>query len=115
MLLKPFGEWGTRKSMEVFLGPEVRRQQGAAEFLRLLSQHYRYRREPVPVVDDAALQRATMPTLAVLGGRDTFIDTPRTAARLSRLVPSATVRVLPGVGHLLPAQTDPILEFLTGR
>jgi pimeloyl-ACP methyl ester carboxylesterase len=113
LLLKPFGEWGTRKSMELFLGPEVRRQQGSAEFVRLLSQHYRYRREPVPVVDDDALRRATMPVLAVLGARDAFIDTPRTAARLSRLVPSATVRVLPGIGHLLPAQTTPILEFLT--
>jgi pimeloyl-ACP methyl ester carboxylesterase len=113
VLLRPFGEWGRRRSMEVLLGPEVRRQQGALEFVRLLVQHYRYRREPVPVVDDAALRRATMPTLAVLGARDTFIDTPRTADRLSRLVQSASVRVLPGIGHLLPAQTRPVLEFLT--
>jgi len=112
VLLKPFGEWGKRKSMEVLLGPEVRRQQAAVEFVGLLSRHYRYRREPVPVIDDAALRGATMPILAVLGGRDAFIDTPRTAERLSQLVPSATVRVLPGIGHLLPAQTAPILEFL---
>jgi pimeloyl-ACP methyl ester carboxylesterase len=114
VLLKPFGEWGKQRSMEVLLGPEVRRQRGSAEFVRLLTQHYRYRREPVPLVDDEALRRATMPVLAVLGGRDAFIDTPRTAQRLSRLVPSATVRVLPGIGHLLPAQTAPVLEFLTG-
>jgi pimeloyl-ACP methyl ester carboxylesterase len=112
VLLKPFGEWGERKSMEVLLGPEVRRQPRSAEFVGLLAQHYRYRREPVPVVDDAALRGARMPILAILGGRDAFIDTPRTAERLSRLVPSATVRVLPGIGHLLPAQTAPILEFL---
>jgi pimeloyl-ACP methyl ester carboxylesterase len=110
--LKPFGQWGKRKSVEVLLGPEVRRQQGSVEFVELLARHYRYRREPVPVIDDAALRGATMPILAVLGGRDAFIDTPRTAQRLSRLVPSATVRVLPGIGHLLPAQTAPILEFL---
>jgi pimeloyl-ACP methyl ester carboxylesterase len=113
VLVKQFGEWGEKKSMELFLGPEVRRQRGSAEFVRLLSRHYRYRREPVPVVDDAALRRATMPVLAVLGARDAFIDTPRTAARLSRLVPSATVRVLPGIGHLLPAQTAAVLEFLS--
>lgn len=112
VLLKPFGQWGERKSMEVLLGPEVRRQQGSVEFVELLARHYRYRHEPVPVVDDAALRGAPMPVLAVLGGRDAFIDTPRTAQRLSRLVPSATVRVLPGIGHLLPAQTAPILEFL---
>jgi pimeloyl-ACP methyl ester carboxylesterase len=113
VLVKPFGAWGEQKSMELLLGPEVRRQRGSAEFVRLLSRHYRYRREPVPVVDDAALRRATMPVLAVLGARDAFIDTPRTAARLSRLAPSATVRVLPGIGHLLPAQTAAVLEFLT--
>jgi pimeloyl-ACP methyl ester carboxylesterase len=115
LLLKPFGEWGERRSMELFLGPEVRRQQDSVEFVRLLSQHYRYRREPVPVVDDAALRRATMPVLAILGARDAFIDTPRTARRLSRFAPSATVRILPGAGHLLPAQTGPVLEFLTAR
>lgn len=113
VLLRPFGEWGKRRSMELFLGPEVRTQHGSMAFVRLLSQHYRYRREPVPVVDDAALRRATMPVLAILGARDTFIDSPRSAERLSRLVPSATVRVLPGVGHLLPGQTTPVLEFLT--
>ncbi|GAA5109690.1 alpha/beta fold hydrolase [Pseudonocardia adelaidensis] len=112
-LLRPFGEWGKRRSLEALLGPEVRRQHGSVEFVRLVSQHFRYRREPVPVVDDAALRRATMPVLAILGGRDAFIDSPRTAERLSRLVPSATVQVLPDAGHLLPAQTAPVLEFLT--
>jgi pimeloyl-ACP methyl ester carboxylesterase len=112
VLLKPFGEWGKQKSMELLLGPEVRTQTGSAEFVRLLSQHFRYRREPVPVVDDAALRRAAMPVLAILGARDAFIDTPRTA---ERLVPSATVRVLPGIGHLLPAQTASVLAFLTAR
>jgi pimeloyl-ACP methyl ester carboxylesterase len=115
VLLKPFGEWGKRRSMELFLGPEARTQRGSAEFVRLVSQHFRHRREPVPVVDDAALRRAAMPILAILGARDAFIDSPRTAERLSRLVPSATVRVLPDAGHLLPAQTAPILEFLTAR
>jgi pimeloyl-ACP methyl ester carboxylesterase len=115
VLLKPFGKWGKRMSMEVLLGPEVRAQAGSTEFVDLISQHFHYRRERVPVVDDAALRRATMPILAILGARDAFIDTPRTAERLSRLVPSATVRVLPGIGHLLPAQTAPVLEFLTAR
>jgi pimeloyl-ACP methyl ester carboxylesterase len=115
VLLKPLGEWGKRRSMELLLGPEVRRQAGSAEFAQLVSQHFRYRREPVPVVDDAALGHATMPILAILGARDAFIDSPRTAERLSRLVPSATVGVLPDIGHLLPAQTEPIMAFLRAR
>jgi pimeloyl-ACP methyl ester carboxylesterase len=65
-------------------------------------------------VDDDALRRATMPLLVVLGARDALIDSRRTAERLSRLVPSATVRVLPDAGHLLPSQTEPIMQFLGG-
>ena len=44
--------------------------------------------------------------------RDALFGSPGTLDRLERLAPSATVRVLPGVGHLLPAQIAPILEFL---
>jgi excisionase family DNA binding protein len=115
LLLKPFGEWGKRKSVELALGPVLRTlPRQADDFVQLVARHFRYRREPVPVVDDDALRRATMPLLVVLGARDALIDSRRTAERLSRLVPSATVRVLPAAGHLLPAQTEPIVEFLEG-
>jgi pimeloyl-ACP methyl ester carboxylesterase len=116
LLLTPFGEWGQRRSMALVLGPALRTlPPSAGEFTRLVARHFRYRMEPVPVVDDAALGRATMPLLVVLGARDALIDSRRTAERLARLVPSATVRVLPDAGHLLPAQTEPVLEFLAGR
>jgi pimeloyl-ACP methyl ester carboxylesterase len=115
LLLKPFGEWGKRKSVELALGPVLRTlPRQADDFVQLVARHFRYRREPVPVVDDDALRRATMPFLVVLGARDALIDSRRTAERLSRLVPSATVRVVPEAGHLLPAQTEPIVEFLEG-
>jgi pimeloyl-ACP methyl ester carboxylesterase len=115
LLLKPFGEWGKRKSVELVLGPVLRTlPRQADDFVQLVARHFRYRREPVPVVDDDVLRRATMPFLVVLGARDALIDSRRTAERLSRLVPSATVRVLPGAGHLLPPQTEPIVEFLEG-
>lgn len=115
LLLKPFGAWGRRRSLAAVLGPVVHTVPATAlDFVQLVSRHFRYRRDPVPVVDDGALRRATMPILAVLGGRDALVDTPATRARLERCVPSATVRVLPDAGHLLPAQTAVILEFLQG-
>jgi pimeloyl-ACP methyl ester carboxylesterase len=115
-LVKPLGEWGQRRSVGLVLGPVLRTlPRATSDFVLLVAQHFRYRREPVPVVDDAALRRATMPILVVLGARDALVDSRRSAERLSRLVPSATVRVLPDVGHLLPSQTEPVLEFLRAR
>jgi pimeloyl-ACP methyl ester carboxylesterase len=116
LLLKPFGAWGQQRSLALVLGPVLRTvPRPTVDFVLLVSRHFRYRREPVPVVDDDALRRATMPLLVVLGARDLIIDSRRTAERLSRLVPSATVRVLPDAGHLLPSQTAQIMEFLTTR
>jgi pimeloyl-ACP methyl ester carboxylesterase len=96
------------------LGPEMQTMAnaGAGGFVQLVNRHFRYRREPVPVVDDDALRRVTMPVLAVVGARDAFFDSRDTQDRLERLVPSATVHVLPQAGHLLPAQTAEILRFL---
>jgi pimeloyl-ACP methyl ester carboxylesterase len=116
LLLKPFGAWGQQRSLALVLGPVLRTvPRPTVDFALLVARHFRYRREPVPVVDDDALRRATMPLLVVLGARDLIIDSRRTAERLSRLVPSATVHVLPDTGHLLPSQTAQILEFLTAR
>jgi pimeloyl-ACP methyl ester carboxylesterase len=112
LLLRPFGSWGRRRSVGMLLGPVARTVTQASDYVQLVAQHFRYRREPVPIVDDDALHTATMPLLAVVGARDAFFDSAGTRDRLERLAPSATVRVLPAVGHLLPAQTAPIQEFL---
>lgn len=113
-LLGRFGAWGRRRSLVMVLGPEMQTMAnaGAGGFVQLVNRHFRYRREPVPVVDDDALRRVTMPVLAVVGARDAFFDSRDTQDRLERLVPSATVHVLPQAGHLLPAQTAEILRFL---
>jgi hypothetical protein len=47
-----------------------------------------------------------------LGRRDVMIDAEQTARRLAANVPSATVRLLPDAGHLLPDQTATVLDLL---
>ena len=113
LLLKPFGERGRRRAMAAMLGSEVHAgPRVAADFVQLVAQHFRHRRETFPIVDDDALRRLTMPVLVIAGARDAVFDSPGTRERFERLAPAATVRLLPGLGHLLPAQTGPILEFL---
>jgi pimeloyl-ACP methyl ester carboxylesterase len=53
-----------------------------------------------------------MPVLAIVGARDAMLDSADTARRLSRAVPHAQISLLPDVGHFIPNQTKPILDFL---
>jgi pimeloyl-ACP methyl ester carboxylesterase len=59
------------------------------------------------------------PTLVLWGDQDRF-DEPWQANELARRIPHATVRILPGCGHMLhedcPAQAIPALaSFLAGE
>jgi pimeloyl-ACP methyl ester carboxylesterase len=50
----------------------------------------------------------------LVGELDVMVDSVETKRRLEGAVPHATVRLLPGVGHFIPAQPAEELEFLTG-
>jgi pimeloyl-ACP methyl ester carboxylesterase len=53
-----------------------------------------------------------MPVLAILGGRDVFIDSEGTRRRLQQNVQRLDLRFLPEAGHSLVGQAEPILQFL---
>jgi pimeloyl-ACP methyl ester carboxylesterase len=110
------GRWGRRKALELVAGPEPADASAAerafAEFVLLIFEHFRPRVVKVPVFSDEALQRLTMPVLAIVGGNDVFLDSADTKRRLQRVVPHAEVRYLPEAGHVLRDQSAVILEFL---
>jgi pimeloyl-ACP methyl ester carboxylesterase len=111
------GPWGRKKVLARIGGPTATADapppvRAFAEFMGLIFKHFRPRTETLPRFDDAALQRLTMPTLAVLGGRDAFIDSAGTRARLEANLPHVEVRYLPEAGHFLPRQTETVLGFL---
>jgi pimeloyl-ACP methyl ester carboxylesterase len=66
----------------------------------------------LPVYADEQLQRLHMPVLFVDGEDDVIIDAGRSAQRLSRLVPSAEIRLLTNCGHVLTNSIEYILPFL---
>ena len=68
----------------------------------------------LPVFSDEALQRLTMPVLAIVGGKDVLMDSAETKRRLERNVPRAEVRYLPEATHFIRGETQAILEFLCG-
>ncbi|RZS29762.1 pimeloyl-ACP methyl ester carboxylesterase [Herbihabitans rhizosphaerae] len=116
-VLNLFGEWGKRRSMALILGSEYSTMKpehvtAIGERQHLVAKHYRYR-TTLPVLGDDALRRLAMPLHVLAGARDVMLDTATTKRRLDALVPHATVRLLPGVGHLIVGHEDEQLEFLT--
>jgi pimeloyl-ACP methyl ester carboxylesterase len=114
--LRMLGRWGRKKAAELVLGRAPANPSPAVQyflsFIALIHKYFRARIVKLPIFSDQALQRLTMPVLAIVGGKDLLFDSAETKARLERNVPRAQIRYLPEAGHLIPAQTAEILEFL---
>ncbi|MFI6825776.1 alpha/beta fold hydrolase [Kribbella sp. NPDC050241] len=106
LFLQPFGRWGTLQTMRLVAGPLP--SGDATEYGRFALQvheHFRPRRVRLPVFTDEQL--AKLDLLVIVGGRDRMLDAQETKRRL----PEQTV-VLPKAGHMVPAQTERVLEWL---
>jgi pimeloyl-ACP methyl ester carboxylesterase len=116
LALRMLGRWGRRKAAEWVLGRAPGNPSPAVQyfmdFMALIHKNLRPRMVKLPVFSDEALQRLTMPVLAIVGGKDVLLDSAETKRRLERNVPRIEVRYLPEAGHLIPPQTAAILEFL---
>jgi pimeloyl-ACP methyl ester carboxylesterase len=115
--LMRLGDRGRRLALRLALGPTPAPSTPAArafaDYALLIQQHYRPRRDRLPVFTDAQLRALTMPLLVVTGARDGLLDSRQTTRRVRRLLPHAEVILLPDSGHLLLGQTQRISEFLT--
>lgn len=110
------GRWGRRKMMERIAGTPTpapsRDQAEAASFFELILSHFRPRTASLPRFDDAALDRLSMPVLAIIGGKDVFIDALGTRTRLEAHVHDLTMSFLPDAHHFVPGQAPTIEAFL---
>lgn len=111
------GPWGRRKMMDrVRGGPEPTEVSPEAkafgDFMQLIFRNFRPRTERLPRFDDTALAGLTMPLLAILAGRDVFIDSAGTRQRLLAHAPQTEVVWLPEAGHMLVGHAAVIDTFL---
>lgn len=81
------------------------------DFMNLIVESYNPIQE-LPVYTDEQLQRLNMPVLFIDGEDDVIIDAERSAQRLSRLIPSAEIRLLPNCGHVVTNSIEYIMPFL---
>lgn len=91
------------------------------ELMKLTRATMGFRRAlPVPpVLTDEELRRIDLPARFLLGARSALHDSAAVAARISGLLPTARVEVVPGAGHSLPMDapdlvTERILAQLPG-
>ncbi|MCZ8381531.1 alpha/beta fold hydrolase [Mycobacterium sp. CPCC 205372] len=109
--LVPLGERGRRLALRLAVGPNA--ELGTiTEYMLLIHRHYLPRRDRLPVFTDDQLRSLTMPMHVTVGGRDRILDAHDTARRLERLVPHATVTLLPDLGHAITGDGAAIHRFL---
>ena len=108
------GRWGAEANARIVAGGQPLHPD-TVKVMNALLTHFRPRLDPQPIFADEALQRLTMPVLLVAGEQDALFPSVRTAARLQKCAPHITVRLLPGMGHVLHGTAELVLPFLRGE
>lgn len=81
------------------------------DFMNLIVESYNPIQE-LPVFTDEQLLRLNMPVLFIDGEDDVIIEAEKSAQRLSRLISSAEIHLLPNCGHMVTNSIEYILPFL---
>jgi pimeloyl-ACP methyl ester carboxylesterase len=84
----------------------------AVKFMNVIMTHFRPRIEPETLFTDEELKRLTMPVMLVVGAQDALMPADKVVARLRRLAPNLTARVMPDMGHVLHNTAEQVMPFL---
>lgn len=113
------GRWGRQRLRARVMGPQRQSPPAAARpllaLLALIHAQVPPRRLRIARVDDARLATLRVPLHLIVGGRDALIDAHDAATRTCRLLPAATVTLLPQAFHYIPGQRDTILDWLQAQ
>lgn len=87
----------------------------AKAYTKLISKEFQLRQGLVPIYTDEELKKLTMPVMVYAGDQDVLLNSKETITRISKLLPHAKAKLLPGYGHVLIGFTKDILDFLSGK
>ncbi|BEK96995.1 alpha/beta fold hydrolase [Nocardia seriolae] len=110
-----FSNHDLRRSAAIVTGLNLTDHAEILDDVTLTFTHFNPRTGKLPIFTDAQLSSLKMPVLVIVGADDAMFKSAETARRAEQLIPDATIRVLPGVGHAILGQTDSVHEFLRGR
>ncbi len=98
------------------MSPSIAGTQGmpkeVLDFINLITESYNPIEE-LPVFTDKQLRRLHMPVLFIDGVNDVIIEAEKSAQRLSSLVPSSEIHLIPNCGHVVFNSLDYIIPFIT--
>jgi pimeloyl-ACP methyl ester carboxylesterase len=97
--------------MEPLISGEQSIPQVVYDFINLIIENFNPVEE-LPLYTDQQLTRLNMPVLSLIGEHDVIIDAEQSAQRLSGLVPSAEIHLLPNRGHAILDSISYIIPFL---
>lgn len=109
------GPWGQKQLLKKIAGGAAAESEAGeefGEFMGLVFANYRPRTETLPPITPDALRRLDAPLMAILGGKDVFIDAADTRRKLLEGRPDAEVLWLPDAGHMLIGHTSAIETFV---
>lgn len=81
------------------------------EFMNLIAQSYNPIQE-LPLFEDEQLRKLTMPVVFIDGEDDVIINVRESAQRLSYLIPTAEIVLIPNCGHSITNAIDYILPVI---
>ena len=113
-VLRLFGRWGLLKSLELVFGRTSALPKPLVDALLVVFRNFRPRMERIPRFTDTDLAGLSMPVQVVVGSDDALLNSQETRERVQRHVRNASVTYVENAGHLLPAQTATVADFLTG-
>lgn len=111
LLYMLLGEKGVTKIARMVVGDQLIAEE-AIEYMKIINSHSNSRIETVPIFSDKELSLLTMPVMLIVGEKDVMLHSKESADRLAKLLPHATVNLIPNLGHVLLNLTGDILVFL---
>ncbi len=101
-----------RKLLDKMIYHKVVMPKEILEYQALVSKHFRPVTEPLPLFSDGQLSTLTMPLQYFGGDRDALLETQKSVARLSALLPQAEALLLEDTGHAIVDKFEETREFL---
>ena len=85
------------------------------DYINIISENYSPYTGVIPVLPDSDMTRLVMPVMYIAGEDDQLTNVPKSAQRLKKLLPQATVCILKNTGHVVYNVLDKVVPFLKGE